>query len=92
MQHPLYTYWNWFLHASKLLEAVEKLATARETASVLSAIPLAWRPVIAVSPPTSRYTYDAPYRCLIAYRFLTCGPFLWKLGAFWCPFFFSGAL
>jgi hypothetical protein len=23
-----------------------------------------------------------------AYRFPTCGPFLWKLGAFWRPFSF----
>ena len=24
----------------------------------------------------------------VAYRFPTCGPFLWKLGAFWRPFSF----
>jgi hypothetical protein len=61
-QYPLYIYQNWFLDASKLLVAVEKLwitgaldrhpkmATPRETASVLALA------VVAVGPATSRYT------------------------------------
>ena len=34
----------------------------------------------------TRRAYWTPSQ--VAYRFPTCGPFLWKLGAFWRPFSF----